>query len=321
MSNTPSSANKTIQPVSFSDLATSPLQQLHSPLLDKTGVELYVKRDDLIHPQFGGNKWRKLKYNLIQAREQKYDTLLTFGGAWSNHIYATAAAAKHFGFNSIGIIRGEKYTPLNTTLAFAERCGMQLNYVERAQYRRKNQPEYLQKILQEFGDVYLLPEGGSNHLAVEGCEEIVQEINDELTKGFDIICCASGTGATLAGLARAITDSQLAIGFSALRGGSFLSDEVATFLNSSPGSTSNPPTKNWSVEQDYHFGGYAKIDDELLSFMKQFQTQYGFELDAVYTGKMFYGLFHRIESGHFKPGTVIVAVHSGGLQGNKGFNL
>jgi 1-aminocyclopropane-1-carboxylate deaminase/D-cysteine desulfhydrase-like pyridoxal-dependent ACC family enzyme len=321
LSNAPS-ANKEFQPVSFSDLAASPLQRLHSSSLDEKGVELYVKRDDLIHPQFGGNKWRKLKYNLIHAREKQYDTLLTFGGAWSNHIYATAAAARHFGFNSIGMIRGEKHTPLNNTLAFAENCGMQLHYVDRARYRQKHQQDYLQKILQEFGDVYLLPEGGSNELALQGCEEIVHEINDESKQRFDVICCASGTGATLAGLARAITDSQLAIGFSALKGGSFLSDEVTAFLNSSDsGSASGTTSRNWQIEQDFHFGGYAKIDDELVSFMKQFQSQHGFKLDAVYTGKMFYGLFHRIERGFFKPGTVIVAVHSGGLQGNKGFNL
>lgn len=321
MSNAPS-ANKEFQPVSFTDLAASPLQRLHSSLLDEKGVELYVKRDDLIHPQFGGNKWRKLKYNLIHARKKQYDTLLTFGGAWSNHIYATAAAARHFGFNSIGMIRGEKHTPLNNTLAFAENCGMRLHYVDRARYRQKHQQDYLQKVLQEFGDVYLLPEGGSNELALKGCEEIVHEINDEIKQRFDVICCASGTGATLAGLARTITDCQLAIGFSALKGGRFLSDQVTAFLNGSDsGTTSDMSSKNWQIEQDFHFGGYAKIDDQLVSFMKQFQSQHGFELDAVYTGKMFYGLFHRIESGYFKPGTVIVAVHSGGLQGNKGFNL
>jgi 1-aminocyclopropane-1-carboxylate deaminase/D-cysteine desulfhydrase-like pyridoxal-dependent ACC family enzyme len=322
LSNAPSSANKAPQPVSFSDLAASPLQRLHNSLLDRKGVAVYVKRDDLIHPQFGGNKWRKLKYNLIHAREKHYDTLLTFGGAWSNHIYATAAAARHFGFDSIGMIRGEKHTPLNNTLAFAEDCGMQLHYVDRARYRQKHQQEYLEKIQQDFGDVYLLPEGGSNELALKGCEQIVHEINDEIQQSFDVICCASGTGATLAGLARAISDSQLAIGFSALKGGSFLSDEVASFLHGTArGTETNPSTNNWQIELDFHFGGYAKIDDQLLSFMNQFQSQHGFELDAVYTGKMFYGLFHRIESGYFKPGTVIVAVHSGGLQGNKGFNL
>ena len=307
--------------MSFSDKANSPLQQLHNEILDKTGVQLYVKRDDLIHPQFGGNKWRKLKYNLIDAREKQNDTLLTFGGAWSNHIYATAAAASHFGFHSIGMIRGEEHTPLNPTLNFAKSCGMQLHYIDRDQYRLKHQPDYLEKIKQKFGDVYLLPEGGSNELALVGCEEIVHEIY-ESGQEFDVICCASGTGATLAGLARTITGTQLAIGFSALKGGDFLCEEVTSFLNSPDSEAASPSSKkNWQVEQDFHFGGYAKIDEQLIRFMKQFQAQHGFELDAVYTGKMFYGLFNRIESGYFKPGTVIIAVHSGGLQGNKGFNL
>ncbi len=306
--------------ISFAELAHSPLQQLHSTFLEQAEVQLYVKRDDLIHPQFGGNKWRKQKYNLMHARENQFDTLLTFGGAWSNHIYATAAAARHFGFNSIGIIRGEKHTPLNATLSFAESCGMQLHYINRVEYRKKHEPQYLQKLKQQFGEVYILPEGGSNALALKGCEEIVDEINDEIDQPFDVICCASGTGATLAGLVKALKPAQSAIGFSALKGGDFLNHEVETFL-SGEHPDANRPMKNWKIETDFHFGGYAKINDELIHFMRQFQSEYGFSLDAVYTGKMFYGLFKRIENKTFAPGSIIVAVHSGGLQGNKGFNL
>ncbi|GMR01395.1 MAG: pyridoxal-phosphate dependent enzyme [Gammaproteobacteria bacterium] len=296
-------------------LSDSPLQQLQNSLLEKTGIRLFVKRDDLIHPQFGGNKWRKLKYNLIHARLNQFDTLLTFGGAWSNHIYATAAAARQFGFNSIGIIRGEKHTPLNATLSFAESCGMQLHYVSRTEYRQKHETQYQQKLKQQFGNVYILPEGGSNALAMKGCEEIVSEINDEIDDPFDVICCASGTGATLAGLVKAIKPGQSAIGFSALKGGEFLKNEVKIFLNS------KHPSTNWRIETNFHFGGYAKINDELIHFMRQFQSEYDFALDAVYTGKMFYGLFKLIETNTFKPGTTIVAVHSGGLQGNSGFKL
>lgn len=318
--------NTEISSISSSKVADSPLQRLHSPLLAQADIQLYVKRDDLIHPRFGGNKWRKLKYNLAHARENRYHTLLTFGGAWSNHIYATAAAAKHFGFNSIGIIRGEKHTPLNATLSFAEECGMQLHYIDRLEYRQKHEHEYLQKIQQRFGDVYILPEGGSNALALTGCEEIVHEVNHEIDQAFDVICCASGTGATLAGIARALRPAQSAIGFSALKGGSFLNKDVESFLtyanaDTSDTSTKDTPLKNWKIESRFHFGGYAKINDELIDFMHEFHSQYGFELDAVYTGKMFYGLLRLIEEGSFKPGSVIVAVHSGGLQGNKGFNL
>ncbi len=301
--------------ISFAGLADSPLQQLHSDFLEQAEVRLYVKRDDLIHPQFGGNKWRKQKYNLIHARQNQFDTLLTFGGAWSNHIYATAAAARHFGFNSIGIIRGEKHTPLNATLSFAESCGMQLHYVSRSEYRRKREPQFLEKLQQQFGEVYILPEGGSNALALQGCEEIVDEINHEIDHPFDIICCASGTGATLAGLIKALKPNQSAIGFPALKGGEFLNHEVRNFLGG------KAQAINWRIETAYHFGGYAKINDALIHFMQQFYAEYGFALDAVYTGKMFYGLFELIKNKSFKPGSTIVAVHSGGLQGNKGFNL
>jgi len=302
-------------PIHFADLADSPLQQLHSSFLEQAKIQLYVKRDDLIHPQFGGNKWRKLKYNLIHARKNQFDTLLTFGGAWSNHIYATAAAARYFDFNSIGIIRGEQHTVLNTTLTSAESCGMQLHYVNRAEYRKKHEPRFLQKLKQQFGDVYILPEGGSNALALKGCEEIVDEINHEIDQPFDVICCASGTGATLAGLVKALKPEQSAIGFSALKGGEFLNGEVKKFLGD------KHQNRNWHIEIDFHFGGYAKINDDLIRFMQDFESQYNFSLDAVYTGKMFYGLFKLIKDKNFKPGTSIVVVHSGGLQGNKGFNF
>lgn len=301
-------------------LAASPLQRLQSAFLDNAGIQLYVKRDDLIHPLFGGNKWRKLKYNLIYARQHQLETLLTFGGAWSNHIYATAAAGQHFGFNTIGLIRGEPHNPLNTTLSFATACGMKLQYIDREQYRHKYEPAFLNSLKHQFGDVYILPEGGSNALAVKGCREIVHEISSELNGTYDVICCACGTGATLAGLIAAIENEKAAsarsaIGFSALKGGEFLITEVGNFLDNIK------TASNWRIENRFHFGGYAKINDELITFMRQFHSQYDIELDAVYTAKMFYGLFELIKAGTFKPGTVIVAVHSGGQQGNKGFNL
>jgi len=298
-----------------SKLANSPLQPLHSPFLTQAEIQLYVKRDDLLHAEFGGNKWRKLKYNLQFARQHNHSTLLTFGGAWSNHIYATAAAGKLFGFNTIGMIRGERYTRLNPTLQFAEECGMQCHYITREQYQQKTQPSFLDKLQQQFGPVYILPEGGSNILAIDGCAEIVDEVNQVLTKPFDTICCASGTGATLAGIISACSENQSAIGFSALKGGHFLNEEVKKFLDKAD------QEKNWHIENRFHFGGYAKINDELLQFMKDFHAQYGIRLDAVYTGKMFYGLFQLIKEKYFKPGSCIVAIHSGGLQGNKGFDI
>jgi len=301
----------------------SPLQRLHSGFLDNAEVQLYIKRDDLIHPLFGGNKWRKLKYNLIHAREQKIDTLLTFGGAWSNHIHATAAAGNHFGFKTIGIIRGEAHDPLNPTLSFAKSQGMQLHYIDRQQYRQKNEPRFIEELKRRFGNIYILPEGGSNQLAIRGCEEIVSEVNQQLSQqgdtGFDYICCASGTGATLAGLASMISHEQQAVGFSVLKG-DFLQHEARRFIEANEAQDMSIKP-NWSIENRYHFGGYAKASDELINFIRTFKTQYGVELDAVYTGKMFYGLFDMITSSVFPPGSLIVAVHSGGLQGNKGFNL
>ena len=197
---------------------------------------------------------------------------------------------------------------------------MQLHYLSRSEYRQKHESQYQKKLKQQFGNVCILPEGGSNALAMKGCEEIVDEIKSQLNKPFDVICCASGTGATLAGLIKAINTDHtgqipLAIGFSALKGGDFLNDEVKNFLNR------KDPGTNWRIETGFHFGGYAKITDELVKFIREFQSQYDIPLDAVYTGKMFYGLFKLIEAKTFKPGTTIVAVHSGGLQGNKGFNL
>lgn len=297
----------------------SPLQKLDSPLLRKADVELYVKRDDLIHPEFGGNKWRKLRYNLRQASVQNKTRLLTFGGAWSNHIYATAAAGKAYDFDTIGIIRGEKHSPLNSCLAFATDCGMRLHYVSRSDYRRKSDTDFIEQLQQRFGDFYLIPEGGRNTLALTGCRDIV----DEITIEFDTLCCACGTGTTLAGIITALQHRHsprpvAAIGFSALKAKGYMEQQVKALLEPDECRVSEV---NWHIEDEFHFGGYAKLNDDLRQFMNRFQKDYGFELDAVYTAKMFYGLLQLIAQGRFHPGHRIIAVHSGGLQGNKGFNL
>lgn len=272
---------------------------------------LYVKREDLADEQIGGNKWRKLKYNLKAAREQGHTTLLTFGGAWSNHIAATAAAGRRFGFKTIGIIRGEATTPLNPTLQFARDSGMQLDFVDRASYRNKTAASFLEQLQQRHGDFYLLPEGGSNQLAVQGCAEIVTDIDI----AFDVITVASGTGATLAGIASALTPDQQAIGFAVLKATAFLETDVKRMLTDH----GLPLATNWRIEHRYHFGGYAKTNAGLFAFIRRFKSDFGIELDAVYTGKLFYGLFDLIDNGAFRRGTRIVAVHSGGIQGNAGF--
>jgi 1-aminocyclopropane-1-carboxylate deaminase/D-cysteine desulfhydrase-like pyridoxal-dependent ACC family enzyme len=288
-----------------------PLHKLDAGLLDSAGIELFVQREDLADPAIGGNKWRKLKYNLIAAAQQRQKTLLTFGGAWSNHIYATAAAGARYGFNTIGIIRGEQHDPLNPTLRFASNCGMRLVYVDRETYRNKTSPEFIERLHREFGRFYLLPEGGSNELALQGCAEIVTAIDEP----FDIITVACGTGATLAGLVSALRSGQRAIGFAVLKGADFLQRDVAAML-AAAGSVDTP---DWRIETAYHFGGYARTQPELLDFMRWFNGVFGIELDAVYTGKLFYGLFDQIGNGVFDKGSRIIAVHTGGLQGNAGF--
>ena len=289
----------------------APLQKLEDALLQEQGLELWVKREDLLHPEISGNKWRKLKYNLQEAERQGKRTLLTFGGAYSNHIAATAAAGKEFAFKTIGVIRGEEHRPLNPTLSFASSCGMKLHYISREQYKQKNDPVFLQGLAQEYNHPYILPEGGTNALAVKGCAEIVQDIHME----YDYICCAAGTGGTIAGVIAGLQGKRQVLGFPALKGGSFLQREIEQLVLEYSGQRYS----NWQLVTDYHFGGYAKVKPELLEFMKWFQEQHQVPLEPIYTGKMLYGLYDLVKQGYFTNGSRIVAVHTGGLQGNAGF--
>jgi 1-aminocyclopropane-1-carboxylate deaminase len=281
----------------------SPVEELRDALLSARGVRLYLKRDDLIHPEIPGNKWRKLKHNLTAAATLGQDTLLTFGGAYSNHIRATAAAGHYFGFSTIGVIRGEERAPLNPSLAYAVSRGMQLAYLDRATYRRKTDAEVIEGLHDRFGDFYLLPEGGSNELAVRGCAEIPPEIDVD----FDIICCPCGTGGTLAGIAAGLQPGQRAIGFSALKGGQFLEAEVNELQRRAVGFT----TDNWTIECGFHFGGFARKTPELEAFIDAFKLRHGLALDWVYVAKMMCGVFTLVESGAFDPGTSIVVVVTG----------
>ncbi|SDW26964.1 1-aminocyclopropane-1-carboxylate deaminase [Amycolatopsis xylanica] len=267
----------------------SPLVELEDERVARHGVRVWLKRDDLIHPEFPGNKWRKLKYNVAAAREQGASTLVTFGGAYSNHIRAVAAAGRHFGFETVGIIRGEKHEPLNDSLAYAERTGMRLEYVDRETYREKHRLE--------FGDAYVIPEGGANAHGVRGCRELVGEIGVD----FDVLCCACGTGSTLAGVAKGLAAHQRALGFAVLKGAGFLNDDVKALQKAAFGET----TGNWSIELDFHFGGYAKRKPELDEFIASFEQA---ALDWVYEAKMMYGLYALIESGRFERGTTLVAL-------------
>jgi 1-aminocyclopropane-1-carboxylate deaminase len=278
----------------------TPLQEITDVRLESAGVRLFVKRDDLANSPLSGNKARKLKYNLLEARRQNHTRIATFGGAYSNHIRATALAGKLYGFQTFGFIRGEEERALNTVLQFAVACGMQLIPVDRSRYRDKSSAVMKQWIFDICGDCYLLPEGGTNALAVQGCAEIVPELDQD----FDLICCAVGTGGTLAGIAQSLKPGQRAMGFSALKGGAFLRDDVTQWLEGAQ--------SNWSICADYSFGGYAKTMPELLAFIADFTARTGVPLDPVYTGKMFFGIYDLIARGTFTRGTTIVAVHSGG---------
>lgn len=280
----------------------TPVQEIHDPILDKAGVRLLIKREDLNHPFVSGNKWWKLKYNLEEAKRQNKKTLLTFGGAYSNHIFATVAAAQESGFELTGIIRGEETLPLNNTLSFAVGKGMQLHYVTREQYRKKTEPEFIDKLHDQFGDFYLIPEGGTNALAITGCEEFAKTLGND----FDYLCCSVGTGGTLAGLINGLPKTKTILGFSSLKGGQFLTEGVSQWLHQS--------SNNWSIISEYHFGGYGQITDKLISFQQKFAVSHSVMFDLIYGSKMMYGILELISKQFFNPGSTILAIHTGGLQ-------
>jgi len=284
----------------------TPVQEINHTLLEEAGVRLLIKREDLNHPFISGNKWWKLKYNLAEAVQQNRDTVLTFGGAYSNHLYATAAAAQELGFKSIAIVRGEETLPLNPTLQFVKEKGMVLHYVSREIYRAKTKEKFLHQLQQEIGDFYLIPEGGTNELAVKGCAEFAATFS---SIDFDCVCLPVGTGGTLAGVIKGMKGKGEVIGFPVLKGGEFLREEILTLEES----TSD--FLNWTLMTDYHFGGYAKATPSLINFIKDIDNKCSIPLDQVYTGKMIWGIFDLVQKGYFKKGTTVLAIHTGGLQG------
>ena len=295
----------------FKEQQKSPLQLLGT-FFD---CPIYIKRDDLLQivvsDPFCGNKWRKLKFNLLQTLKDQKPSLLTFGGAYSNHIAAVASAGKHFDIPTIGIIRGGPFKELNPTLQFAYNCGMHLHYISRSHYREKDAPGFIKKLKNQFGDFYLVPEGGSNQLAIDGCKEIVDEIEVQLGGKPNFIACSCGTGGTFAGIVEAMKGMGYSIGFSSLKGYDFES----VLLNHT-----NQQISNWDINNDYHFGGYAKYNHKLIEFINQFKSKHSIQLEPIYTGKMFYGVWDLLEKGYFPKGSNIVLYHSGGLQGIEGFN-
>ena len=279
----------------------SPLQRIDLLLADPLPIQLYLKRDDLLHPFVSGNKWRKLKYNLVAAQEGGFHTLLTFGGARSNHLYATAAAGQLLGLKTIGVVRGDEPALLDSpTIQFCQSVGMTVHQVSRAAFREKETPEFLAELQTQFGPAYVLPEGGTNDLAIRGTAEIMPEVMSQLGHTPDAVCCAVGTGGTVWGLAKtapAITD---VLGFMALKGWHPPLD---------------PTHPTFTYQTDYHFGGYAKTTPELLRFMSSFETQTSILIEQVYTAKMLFGVIDLARKGFFKENARVVAVHTGGLQG------
>lgn len=273
------------------------------------GNQLFIKPEYLIHPFISGNKYRKLKYNLQKAKALNKNTLLTFGGAYSNNIAATAYAGKSYGFKTIGVIRGEELkdkVASNPTLKFAKSCGMQFKFVSREDYRHKSENNFIEKLRAEFSDFYLVPEGGTNQLAIKGCEEILNDSD----RDFDFICCSVGTGGTISGLINSSQSHQKILGFPALKG-DFIREDIRKFAKK----------ENWDLITDYHFGGYGKIKPELITFINNFKRKYNIPLDPVYTGKMMYGIFDLIEKQFFPKDSKILAIHTGGLQGIDGMNI
>lgn len=271
-------------------------------------ISVAIKREDLIHPFVSGNKFRKLKYNLLQAKKEDFKTLLTFGGAFSNHIAAVAFAGKENGFKTIGIIRGDELKSKiseNPTLSFAHNCGMQLEFISREEYRLKNESLFLAKLKQQFGEFYIIPEGGTNALAIIGCQEILTPEDAE----FDYICCSIGTGGTISGIINSALPHQKVLGFPALKG-DFLKEEICNFVKN----------KNWELITDYHFGGYGKVNEALIQFINKFYIENQIPLDPIYTGKMVFGVIDLIQNNYFPADSKILLIHTGGIQGIQGMN-
>lgn len=270
--------------------------------------QLLIKRDDMLGDGISGNKFRKLKYNILEAQKLGFSKVVTFGGAYSNHILAASYIKKAYGIDIIGVIRGEELTDKingNPTLKKAQENGMQFHFVSREEYRGKEDPKFIDKLKLLYGDFYLLPEGGTNDFAVKGCEEILIPEDAQ----FDYICCAVGTGGTIAGLINASQAHQHVIGFSALKG-DFLKEDVAKLV----------VKNNWHIETNYHFGGYAKVTKELIDFMNDFKTETNILLDPIYNGKMLFGVYDLMKSGYFSKNTSILAIHTGGQQAVSGMN-
>lgn len=278
------------------------------------GVSLQVLRLDSFFPEISGNKFFKLKYNILHAIEHGYQQLLSFGGAYSNHIHALAMAGKITGLKTIGIIRGERPEPLNPTLKDAEEAGMELYFVSRKEYRRRNDQAYLDEISQQYGPSMIIPEGGSNLRGIRGCREIIDHIHHHIGTEYDYVVLPCGTAATLSGIVAGVPEGKRVVGVSVLKAGDSLAREVSRFL----AALGVEDQGLWKIEQAYHCGGYARVNNDLCEFVSDFGRKHQIALDHVYTGKCFFGLFDLIAKQVIPEGARVVAIHTGGMQGERG---
>lgn len=297
--------------LSFSNLQLpSPVTQISDQLLHDKDISLFIKRDELIHPVLQGNKWRKLKYNLLAAQQQQQSTLLSFGGPYSNHLHALAYAGKLFHFNTIGIIRGEAPAILNPCLQDMQNWGMQLEFISRKEYKQKNEAVFIQKLEDKFARFYLIPEGGNNIEGRRGCAELL----DELTENYDIICCEVGSGTMFTSLLmHNVFSSTRYLGFIVMKNLQLETELNRQFMQQNINHT------QWSINHDYHLGGFAKAPQPLHDFILEFKQQHNIQLEPVYSGKMLYGIYDLIKQNYFKSGSRILCIHGGGLQGLRGF--
>jgi len=287
----------------------SPVTQIKNTLLSEKKVELFVKRDELIHPYIQGNKWRKLKYNILEAEQHNQNTLLSFGGAYSNHLHALAAIGKQLNLNTIGIIRGQAPEKLNPCLQDLIDWGMQLKFVSRLEYKQKNSGKFINNLKNELSDFHLIPEGGNNDAGIRGCAELL----DELEEDYDVICCEVGSGTMLSALIQNNKKKNTSyLGFAVMKN-TQLDNEIKDSLPNQINST------DWKINHQYHFGGFAKTSVDLNDFIKNFKNEYNIQLEPVYSGKMLWGILDLIQDNYFKPGTRILAIHGGGLQGLRGY--
>lgn len=301
-----------------------PLQNIEWSLAKQKGVEVLIRRDDLIDKHLSGNKFYKLFYNLHAAQQSGYKQLLSFGGAYSNHIYALAAAAKGYGFKSIGVIRGERPKQLSPTLQDAENWGMHLHFISRADYREKSSEELLQYLSAQYGDFFEIPEGGANSYGVMGARVLGNAIYQQVKSDYTSVCLACGTASTLAGVAAGLAQNTNSLnsagnilGFSVLKGDGDLGVQIIKHQYEI-----GVETNNWRLMSGYHAGGYAKkLPDYLRQFMVGFEREFKLQLDPVYTVKMCWAIAQLLAQNYWPRGSRLILVHTGGLQGRRGFNL